>query len=128
LVDVTESDPSVGWAAGAPISTPSEVTEFFTALLGAELLSPAMLAEMTTTAPVPMASVRGDEAHGLSPQTFTPICGGQAWGHGGDFLGHRTRNAITTDGRSAVVPVTALPTMLEAAEHVEDAVDTAPCA
>lgn len=126
-VDVTESDTSFGWAAGALISTPMEVTEFFSALLDGELLSPAMLAEMTTTVPAPESSVRGDEAYGLGLATFALSCGGEAWGHGGDILGYETRNAVTTDGRAATVAVTALPTSLEAAEHVEDAVDTALC-
>lgn len=126
-IDVTESDTSVGWAAGALISTPSEVTEFFAALLGGELLSPAMLDEMTTTVAAPMSSVRGDEAYGLGLQTVTLSCGGTAWGHGGDILGYETRNATTTEGRSAAVAVTALPTTLGAAEHVEDAVDAALC-
>ena len=38
LVDVTEQDTSAPWAAGALVSTPGELLEFFTALIDGEQL------------------------------------------------------------------------------------------
>jgi D-alanyl-D-alanine carboxypeptidase len=127
LVDVTESDPSAGWAAGAMISTPGDILTFFTALIDGRLLAPAQLRQMETTVAAPGSDVRGDERYGLGLETFSLSCGGFAWSHGGDYPGYETRNAVTSDGRGAVVAVTALPTTLDAATHVEDAVDAAIC-
>ncbi|CRK56617.1 D-alanyl-D-alanine carboxypeptidase [Alloactinosynnema sp. L-07] len=127
LVNVTTMDPSWGWAAGQLISTPSDVTRFFTALLGGRLLKPEQLAEMKKTVAAPHSSVRGDERYGLGIQTFTLSCGGFAWSHGGDIPGFETRNAATEDGRVVSLTVTSLPTTEKAARHVEDVVDAAMC-
>lgn len=127
-VDVTDQDTSAPWAAGALVSTPSDLLRSFTALLDGRLLTPELLEQMQTTVPAPGSSVSGDEQYGLGLATFTLSCGGVAWTHGGDIPGYETRNAVTTDGRGAVVAVTALPTTLEAAQRVEEAVDTALCA
>ncbi|MEU0093622.1 serine hydrolase domain-containing protein [Kribbella sp. NPDC006257] len=127
LVDVTEQEPSMGWAAGALISTPSDLNKFFGGLIGGKLLKPAQLEQMLTTVAAPDAGPRGDAQYGLGIQTFKLSCGGFAWSHGGDAPGYETRNAITTDGRQATVAVTTLPTTLPLATDVEDLVDTAIC-
>ena len=49
LRDITVLDPSWAWAAGDIVSTPSDLDAFFVALLGGELLPPALLAQMQTT-------------------------------------------------------------------------------
>ncbi|TDD61468.1 class A beta-lactamase-related serine hydrolase [Kribbella antibiotica] len=128
LVDVTEQETSLAWAAGALISTPSDLNKFFSALIGGKLLKPAQLEEMLTTVEAPDASARGAARYGLGIQTFKLSCGGFAWSHGGDAPGYETRNAITTDGRrQATVAVTTLPTTLEMAAAVENVVDAAIC-
>jgi len=127
LADVTEMDPSLGWAAGQLISTPRDLNAFFLALVDGRLLAPAQLDEMRTMVAAPGSSVRGDEKYGLGLATFTLSCGGVAWTHGGDAPGYETRNAVTPDGRAATVAVTALPTTADAARHVEEAVDAALC-
>lgn len=127
LANVTEMDPSLGWAAGQLNSTPRDLNTFFLALLDGRLLAPEQLAEMQKTVAAPNASVRGDERYGLGLSTFTLSCGGVAWGHGGDAPGYETRNAVTPDGRAAVVAVTSLPTSIDPAKHVEEAVDAALC-
>ncbi|GAA0963075.1 serine hydrolase domain-containing protein [Kribbella koreensis] len=127
LVDVTEQEPSMAWAAGALISTPSDLNRFFAALIGGKLLPPAQLDQMLTTVEAPDAGPRGASRYGLGIQTFTLSCGGFAWSHGGDAPGYETRNAITPDGRQATIAVTTLPPTLQTATHVEDAVDTALC-
>jgi D-alanyl-D-alanine carboxypeptidase len=127
LVDVTEQEPSMGWAAGALISTPSDLNKFFGALIGGKLLKPAQLEEMLTTVEAPDAGPRGAARYGLGIQTFKLSCGGFAWSHGGDAPGYETRNAVSPDGRQATVAVTTLPTTLAAATAVEDVVDAALC-
>lgn len=126
-VDVTATDTSAPWAAGALVSTPRDLMTFFTALLDGDLLEPAQLEEMQTTVAAPGSTIRGDERYGLGIQTFTLSCGGTAWTHGGDIPGFETRHAVTTDGRAAVVAVTSLPHGMPAARHVERAVDRAIC-
>ena len=110
------------------VSTPRELLEFSTALLGGELLTPESLARMQATVPAPEATASGDASYGLGLQTVSLSCGGTAWTHGGDIPGFETRGAVTADGRGAVLAVTALPTELDQAREVEEAVDAALCA
>ncbi|MEU8542428.1 serine hydrolase domain-containing protein [Streptomyces sp. NPDC048717] len=124
LVDYTTMDMSMGWAAGALVSTNSDLNRFFTALLGGELLPPAQLAQMRTTVP---AEGRGPGVRYGLGLTSTPLsCGGVYWGHGGTALGYRTRGGVTEDGRAAGVAVTTAPAGA-ASQRVEAAVDTALC-
>ncbi|MEU7023865.1 serine hydrolase domain-containing protein [Streptomyces sp. NPDC046203] len=124
LVDYTTMDMSMGWAAGALVSTNSDLNRFFAALLGGELLPPAQLAQMRTTVP---AEGRGPGVRYGLGLTSTPLsCGGVYWGHGGTALGYRTRGGVTEDGRAAGIAVTTAPTGA-ASQRVEAAVDTALC-
>ncbi|MFD8427485.1 serine hydrolase domain-containing protein [Streptomyces coelicoflavus] len=125
--DVTEQDPSAGWAAGGLVGTPSDLNRFLTALLDGKLLEPEQLKEMKTTVDAPDLDTVGDGHYGLGLATFKLSCGGYAWTHGGNAPGYTTRNAVTEDGRAATIAVTALPTTLPAAEHIEAALDTALC-
>jgi D-alanyl-D-alanine carboxypeptidase len=125
-VDVSDTDPSLGWAAGQLVSTPSDLAHFLSALVGGELLAPAELAEMETTVPAPGFEPDGTWEYGLGLARHTLSCGVEAWGHGGDIQGFETRNLATSE-RAAVVATTALPTSLEALGRVTAAVDTALC-
>lgn len=127
-VDVTEMDPSLGWAAGQLISTPDDLRTFSEALLDGALLKPAEQAAMMRTVPAPDFEPTEGWAYGLGIARHALACGGYAWGHGGDIQGFETRNLATEDGRSAVVAVTALPTSLEMTTHVSETVDAALCA
>ncbi|MGY1843132.1 serine hydrolase domain-containing protein [Modestobacter sp. SYSU DS0875] len=126
-VDVTELDPSLGWAAGALVSTPRDLLRFSHALIGGEQLAPELLAEMQRTVPAVDTALRGAEEYGLGLQTYTLSCGGVAWGHGGDLPGSHTRNAVTSDGRGAVVTVTGDPSTEEQGIRLEETIDTAIC-
>ncbi|GAA1535881.1 serine hydrolase domain-containing protein [Dactylosporangium maewongense] len=126
-VDVTEMDPSLGWAAGQLISTPADLRTFFTALLDGRLLRPAQQAAMLRTVAAPGFEPTGDWQYGLGIARHPLPCGGDAWGHGGDIQGFETRNLATTDGRSVVVTVTALPTTEQMVTDVADTVDAALC-
>lgn len=126
-VDVTDMDPSFGWAAGQLVSTPSDLRVFFEALVGGKLLKPAQLKAMMTTVPAPGFEPTGDWSYGLGLASRALPCGGLAWGHGGDIQGFETRNLVTTDGRSAVVAVTGLPTGEEMLNDVNATVEAALC-
>ncbi|MFJ9027384.1 serine hydrolase domain-containing protein [Streptomyces sp. NPDC102274] len=125
LRDVTVQDPSWGWAAGAMISTNSDLNRFFTALLDGRLLRPAQLKEMRTTVPAedPVPGSR----YGLGLMSKPLSCGGVSWGHGGDIPGYETRGGVTESGRAVNVAVTVLPGDLAALTEVEKAVDGALC-
>ncbi len=108
LQDISTMDPSFAWAAGAMVSTPSELNTFMQALLGGNLVSEASFTEMQHTVPA------GDElypeaTYGLGLQSFPLSDGGTAWGHGGDIPGTQTRNAVSPDGTAVTIAVTALP-------------------
>ncbi len=125
-IDVTELDPSFGWAAGQLVSTPSELNTFFVALLGGELIGPAMLAEMKTTVPAPDENPYVESNAGLGLDRISLSCG-DVWGHGGNIQGYTTRNGVTEDGRAATVAVTGLPMSFEQAVNLEKAVEVALC-
>ena len=97
LVDVTLLDPSAGDAGGAIISTPRDVTRFFSALLGGELLSPELLVEMQDSVP------EGDGRYGLGLGWSPLSCGGGYWRHGGAVSGYLSYEGFSEDGRRGVV-------------------------
>ncbi|MFD9815881.1 serine hydrolase domain-containing protein [Streptomyces sp. NPDC059080] len=126
LRDITETDPSWGWAAGQMISTNSDLNRFFTALLAGRLLPPAQLAQMRST--VPAEETFGPGArYGLGLVSRPLPCGGLSWGHGGSFPGYETRGGATDDGRAAHVAVTLQLTDEAARRNLERTVDTALC-
>ena len=126
-VDVTTLDPSLGWAAGQLISTPSDLGTFFRALLGGKLLEPAQQEEMETVVPADGFEPEPGWSYGLGLATRQLSCGVQAWGHGGDIQGFETRDLVTRDGRSAVIALTTLPAEPETLTQVNAAVETAIC-
>ncbi|MFI5831273.1 serine hydrolase domain-containing protein [Streptomyces sp. NPDC051578] len=126
LRDITEIDPSWGWAAGQLISTDSDLNRFFTALLAGRLLPAAQLAQMRTT--VPAEATFGPGArYGLGLVSRPLPCGGLSWGHGGSFPGYETRGGATDDGRAAHIAVSAQLTDEAPRRNLERAVDTALC-
>ncbi len=129
LLDVTELDPSSAWAAGALISTPSDLNRFFRALLDGELLKPAQLAQMRTTVAIPAdAGYPPGTRFGLGLASYRLSCGGLMWGHDGDYLGYATYPFATDDGRAAAVTVSANPGPAEhGREHAERLAETAIC-
>ncbi|MFE0130930.1 serine hydrolase domain-containing protein [Streptomyces sp. NPDC059037] len=124
-LDVTEFDPSWGWAAGQMVSTNSDLNKFLSALLAGRLLPAAQLAEMRTTVP---AEYFGPGArYGLGLVSKPLSCGGVYWGHGGSTTGYETRGGATGDGRAANVAVTVQPRDKATMRHAEHVVDTALC-
>ncbi|MFI6030035.1 serine hydrolase domain-containing protein [Amycolatopsis magusensis] len=104
VVDTTELNPSWGGAAGDMISTPTDLSRFWQALLGGRLLRQSEFAEMRKTVPAKtwQETDPGSE-YGLGI-TSTPLsCGGVSWSHGGDIHGFQTRNGFSDDGRRGIV-------------------------
>ncbi|WP_434599690.1 serine hydrolase domain-containing protein [Streptomyces sp. A5-4] len=129
LEDVTEMDPSWGWAAGQIISTPSDLNRLFAALLGGKLLKPAQLAEMRTTVKIPdRAGARSGIRFGLGIFSTPLSCGGVMWGHGGDITGYATLSGATEDGRAVAIAVTAMTAPTERGpDHVQALLDGVMC-
>ncbi|WP_329248539.1 beta-lactamase family protein [Actinoallomurus sp. NBC_01490] len=124
-IDVTEFNPSVAAGSGNMISSASDVSRFFDALLHGRLLRPAELAEMTRTRATGSSDGR---AYGLGLERHPLPCGGVYWGHGGDIFGFATMSGTTTDGRQATVMVNLDPGGSDAQDaDVTAAVTTALC-
>ncbi|MFF2353693.1 serine hydrolase domain-containing protein [Kitasatospora sp. NPDC058115] len=124
LVDYTDMDASMAWAAGAVVSTNTDLNTFYGALLGGRLLPAAQLAEMRTT--VPAEFLGPGVRYGLGIQSRPLTCGGLAWGHGGTSPGYRTRGGVTEDGRAVNITLTTVPDE-PTATRLTDAVDAALC-
>ena len=126
LSDVTEMDPSWGWAAGQLISTTSDLNQFLHALLDGRLLPAAQLDQMRTT--VPAEETFGPDArYGLGLVSRPLPCGGLSWSHGGSFPGYETRGGATDDGREANIAVSMQVVDDATRRKLEHAVDITLC-
>ena len=96
--DTSRWTPTWAWAAGALVSTTTDLTTFYQALLSGRLLSRSLLREMTTTvSPFPGAG------YGLGILTIDTPCG-TIWGHTGGIPGYVTIAYHNRAGtRSAVI-------------------------
>ena len=118
LEDITEMDPAWAWAAGAMVSTPSELNTFFQAVFDGRLLTQASIDEMKKGVDVDSSELPG-EVYGLGLFGRSLSCGGTAWGHGGSIHGYQTDNAVGPDGTAVTVAVTALPTAIADQNNLE---------
>jgi D-alanyl-D-alanine carboxypeptidase len=98
-VDVTEVSPSVAWAAGALISTASDMRRVYQALLGGRLLRRALLQQMLT-----MVQLDPTNAYGLGVYRVELPCG-TVWGHTGNFPGYFTIAVNDLSGRRSAVVI-----------------------
>jgi D-alanyl-D-alanine carboxypeptidase len=126
-IDITESEPSGGWAAGALVGTPGDINRFLAGLLGGKLLKPAQLAEMKKTVDAPGFDTVGGSRYGLGLATFKLSCGGFAWTHGGIAPGYVTYVGIAPSGKAASIAVNSMVAETSAAEHLDQSLDTALC-
>jgi len=101
LVDVTEMDTSWAWAAGAMVSTTTDLARFYQALLGGQLLTPELLKEMRTT--VDASQAGHGTRYGLGLEVLRPGCGVELWGHGGSLEGYGTTAFSTPDADRQLV-------------------------
>jgi D-alanyl-D-alanine carboxypeptidase len=101
-LDASSFHPSIGWAAGALVSTAPDLARFYQALLSGRLLTPAVLNEMTTTVTGPDYPGIGV---GLGIWSVETPCG-TVWGHEGGIPGYKSFALNERGGtRSAVVIV-----------------------
>ncbi|MFD0889363.1 serine hydrolase domain-containing protein, partial [Streptosporangium algeriense] len=107
--DITDFNPSNAWAAGALISTASDVNRFFNRLLHGQVLSSGSLAQMKRTVPVAPGFT-----YGLGLMKLTLTCGTTVWGHKGHIPGYATYS-FHSDRRGITVAATALPASNDAA-------------
>ena len=119
LEDITEMDPAWGWAAGAMVSTPSELNTFFQAVLDGRLLTQSSIDEMKNGAVDASSYLGSGTVYGLGLIGRSLSCGGTAWGHGGTIPGYQTDNAVGPDGTAVTVAVTALPTAIADQSNLE---------
>jgi D-alanyl-D-alanine carboxypeptidase len=96
-VDVTSSKGH--WAAGAIVSTVSDLGRFYRAVLGGRLLRPDLLKKMRTTV---AASATGPDRYGLGIEASTYACG-LGWGHLGLVAGFETEVLATRNASRIVV-------------------------
>jgi len=81
--DVSTFSPSIAWAGGGIISTTTDVTAFYRALLEGKLLPPELMKQMMTT----VVDDQNGVVYGLGIEQRTMSCGA-AWGHQGNFPGY----------------------------------------
>jgi D-alanyl-D-alanine carboxypeptidase len=103
-VDVTEIEP-FGWGGSGMVSTARDMARFLRALLGGELLAPAMSAAMLSTV---ASDWEESDGYGLGIEEVTSIgeaaslCGA-AWGHFGFSTGFTTVALASKTGDRQVV-------------------------
>jgi D-alanyl-D-alanine carboxypeptidase len=105
LDDVTDLE-LFGWGSGEMVSTASDVARFLQALLGGELLTPEIRAELLITVPSDWEESDGyglgiEEVSSLMGQAPSPC--GSAWGHLGFAMGHTTIALSSERGDRQVV-------------------------
>ena len=103
LTDTTRFNPSAGDAAGALVTTPTDLARFWQALQHGRLLKPRQMAQMHETV---LAETFQDYLpgirYGLGIMYFPNRCGGY-WSHGGDVPGMGTANGVSADGDRVAV-------------------------
>ncbi|MFI6317692.1 serine hydrolase domain-containing protein [Nonomuraea sp. NPDC050556] len=128
LRNLTKIDPSASWAAGAMVSTNSDLNRFFSALLRADgnpLLKKAQYKQMRTTVPMMKGNSRYTMGLGIMRVQQSDKCA--FWGHSGGIPGFGTWAAATDGGRAASVTMTLEPRTGPAVQHLEKTIDAALC-
>ncbi|WP_181140189.1 serine hydrolase [Streptomyces sp. Ru62] len=98
--DVTDLNPSMASSAGEMISDSADLSRFYGALLGGELLPARQLKEMKTTVATEADTPR--TRYGLGLMNTRLSCGVHVWGHDGGIHGSASEAASTADGRHSV--------------------------
>lgn len=103
---IETADASVTWAdaAGALVTTASDLSRFWSAIGRGTLLRPAQARQMrTTVAGSTFEDERPGGRYGLGIEWAPLSCGGGYWSHAGDMPGFSTRTGVSADGRKTVV-------------------------
>ncbi len=102
---VETADANLTWAdaAGALVTTASDLSRFWDAIGRGTLLRPAQQRQMRTTV---LATTFQEDRPGLRyglGLEWSPLSCGGYWSHDGDVPGFSTRTGISTDGRRTIV-------------------------
>ena len=103
---IETADENLTWAgaAGALVTTASDLSRFWDAIGRGTLLRPAQQKQMRTTVlATTFQEDRPGLRYGLGIQIAPLTCGGGYWGHDGDVPGFSTRIGVSADGQSTVV-------------------------
>ncbi|MGV0154693.1 serine hydrolase domain-containing protein [Rhodococcus sp. GB-02] len=106
LTDVSRTEPSVPWSAGAMVSTGADLNAFWRALLDGQVVPAEQLAEMTT--PQVAATEAEGLGYGLGVGATELPCGVTYIGHSGGIYGYYTLSGATPD-RAFTVTLTSTP-------------------
>ncbi|RZS33938.1 D-alanyl-D-alanine carboxypeptidase [Herbihabitans rhizosphaerae] len=122
--DVSNSfEPSYLSSAGGVVSTPEDMAKFVSALVAGKVVPQAQLAEMRKIVPTPYW-----DGYGLGLTRLELPCGGEAWGHYGDWLGYSSGTMATADGRYAsMVTNTRVATALPEGSTRDNVLESALC-
>ncbi|MCJ0905278.1 serine hydrolase [Rhodococcus sp. ARC_M6] len=104
--DVSRTEPSIAWSAGALVSTGKDLNTFWRALLSGRILPDKELAEMT--APQPGSTEADALDYGLGLHVTDLPCGVTYVGHSGGIRGYSTLSGATLD-RAFTVTMTSTP-------------------
>jgi D-alanyl-D-alanine carboxypeptidase len=117
------SDAPLHWAdaAGAMISTLSDLARFEKALQSGRLLRPTQLAQMRSTVDVP-GPAGWKAGYGLGISRLDTPCG-TFWGHTGGTLGYLTQAWSSSDGQRSLVQV--VPTGADTPAGPDEAIGSA---
>jgi D-alanyl-D-alanine carboxypeptidase len=98
----TAVDPAAAWASGALVSTSGDLSRFFGALLGGELVGEDTIGQMEeTVAGEGSPSGPGTKSAGLGIFSYELPCG-EVWSHTSQFPGYQAFGAATPDGRAGL--------------------------
>ena len=95
--DVTNFSPSIAWAGGGIVSTTTDVTAFYRALLEGKLLPADLMKQMMTT----VVDDRNGTHYGLGIEQKDLSCG-PVWGHQGNFPGYLMESFSSIDAKKQV--------------------------
>ncbi|MEU0543298.1 serine hydrolase domain-containing protein [Nocardia sp. NPDC005978] len=104
--DVTRSEPSVPWAAGALVSTGADLNRFYLDLLAGKVVAPAQLEQMLAGEP---QEPGGSMWYGLGIGGTELDCGAQYFGRTGGIAGYVTVAGASRDGRAVTITLTESP-------------------
>ncbi|MFT7841523.1 serine hydrolase domain-containing protein [Saccharothrix sp. BKS2] len=104
-VDVTETNPTLQWAAAEAVSSAPDLDRFLGALLRGDFLTPAQRAELLTVpdAPAVPGTNAPGTAHALGITRIELAPGLVVWGKSGDRPGYNNGVAGTADGARTLV-------------------------
>lgn len=104
LLDTSDDIDLGHWGEGGIVSTAGDMATFYRALMGGQLVSPALMREMMQTVPDSPISDIGI-GYGLGIYKMRSPCGLEAWGHGGDLGGYKTEAMASRDGALVAILV-----------------------